>query len=198
MTTRSLSSARLTRAARSTLARSTSPSTKILRETAYHEAGRAAISLRYGFDAKVCTCSEDGFSWGGCVSEYPTRRARPTKLHSIYQAMAGQLAEVILEQLDDGYDLNDAAADAHYGTKMLADAIAHDEMFKFDMRAAGIDPESDGWYAEVHQVKTVLRMLMAEWPRVVRVAEILIQQATNRAMAVVEVYADGEISLPSH
>ena len=94
--------------------------------------------------------------------------------------MAGQLAEVILEQLDDGYDLNDAAADAHYGTKMLADAIAHDEMFKFDMRAAGIDPESDGWYAEVHQVKTVLRMLMAEWPRVVRVAEILIQQAATK------------------
>ena len=76
MTTRSLSSARLTRAGTLYPRPFHVPEYQdIARNGISRSRGALAISLRYGFDAKVCTCSwKYGFSWGGCcVSEYPIR-----------------------------------------------------------------------------------------------------------------------------
>lgn len=123
---------------------------KTARESAFHQAGRAAIA---------------GMFVG----------ARPSNLNRVCVALAGQLAEAIVELLDDHFDLVDAAADVRNGKDMLSYAAEHDDAFKADLIGAGIDPGD--WHIPVRHVRVTLRLLRETWSQVVQTADAMIQQA---------------------
>jgi hypothetical protein len=170
-----------------------------LRRVAYHEVAHKVICERFGGSGEVEVWRNDAESikegeaaWLGrlCIDVYPwiarqvqkaegIRRVRVPVYSREYVCMAGMIAELILEDMDDQTEY-DSESDANWFVAdnlytMIQDGYASES----DLRGMGIGicegGDIIGWRSGL--VKTGIRMVREEWTKIVTKAETLISEA---------------------